>query len=59
LNIFKDLAYQFRASMKPTDILPVNLRQRENCYYGKHCRTQHTKLGHAQKYNHACEQTKH
>ena len=45
--------------MKTTDILPVNLRQRENCYYGKHCRTQHTKLGHAQKYNHACEQTKH
>jgi hypothetical protein len=32
------------------------MRNRENCYYGKQCRTQYTKAGHAQKFNHACEQ---
>ena len=59
LNIFRELAYQFRVAMKPTDILPMTLRKRENCFYGKHCRTQYTKPAHAQKFNHACEQTKH
>ena len=58
LNIFKELAYQFRASMKKSDILPVVLRNRDDCYYGKQCRTQYTKPGHAQKLNHACVQTK-
>ncbi|CAF2071033.1 unnamed protein product [Rotaria magnacalcarata] len=58
LNIFRELAYQFRVAMKPTDILPMTLRNRENCFYGKHCRTQYTKPAHAQKFNHACEQTK-
>ncbi|UJR31767.1 hypothetical protein I4U23_019245 [Adineta vaga] len=58
LRIFKELAYQFRIAMKPKDITPVAMRNRENCYYGKHCRTQYTKPAHAQKYNHACNQTK-
>jgi len=58
LNIFKQLAYQFRVGMKVNDILPITMRNRENCYYGKHCRTQYTKPGHAQKLNHACEQTR-
>lgn len=44
--------------MKPKDIVPPALRNRENCYYGKQCRTQHTKPGHAQKFNHACEQSR-
>ncbi|CAF1251860.1 unnamed protein product [Rotaria sordida] len=58
LKIFKELVYQFRVSMKQNDILPIALRNRENCYYGKQCRTQYTKPAHAQKYNHACEQIK-
>ncbi|CAF3932907.1 unnamed protein product [Adineta steineri] len=58
LKMFKELAYQFRASMKQDDITPVIMRNRDNCYYGHKCRTQYTKLNHAQKLNHACEQTK-
>ncbi|CAF1199673.1 unnamed protein product [Rotaria sp. Silwood1] len=58
LKIFKELVFQFRISMKQNDILPITMRNRENCYYGKQCRTQYTKVSHAQKYNHACEQTK-
>jgi len=42
--------------MKVNDILPITMRNRENCYYGKQCRTQYTKPAHAQKLNHACEQ---
>ncbi len=56
LRMFKELAYQYRVAMKPKDILPTGMRNRENCYYGKQCRTQYTKAGHAQKFNHACEQ---
>ena len=44
--------------MKPSDILPIPMRNRENCYYGNQCRTQYTKPAHAQKLNHACDQTK-
>jgi len=58
LKMFKDLAYQFRIHMKQDDILPVTMRNRDDCYYGKRCRTQYTKLPHAQKFNHACDQTK-
>jgi hypothetical protein len=58
LKTFKALAYQFRTSMKSGDILPTTMRQRENCYYGKQCRTQYNKIAHAQKLNHACEQTR-
>jgi len=58
LTIFKDLAFQFRLSMRLNDIHPSVLRHRENCYYGKECRTQFTKPGHAQKLNHACQQSR-
>jgi E3 ubiquitin-protein ligase CHFR len=44
--------------MKINDILPISMRNRDDCYYGKHCRTQYTKPAHAQKLNHACEQTR-
>lgn len=58
LKMFKELAYQYRAQMKQDDIFPVAMRNRDDCYYGRKCRTQYTKPGHAQKLNHACEQTK-
>ncbi|CAF4467380.1 unnamed protein product, partial [Rotaria sp. Silwood2] len=58
LKMFKELAYQFRVHMKQDDVFPVIMRNRDNCYYGRKCRTQYTKIGHAQKLNHACEQTK-
>ena len=56
--MFKELAYQFRVHMKQDDIYPVTMRNRDNCYYGKRCRTQYTKGSHAQKFNHACDQIK-
>ena len=56
--MFKELAFQFRANMKPDDIYSVTMRNRPHCYYGKKCRTQYTNKYHAQKLNHACEQTK-
>jgi E3 ubiquitin-protein ligase CHFR len=58
LKLFKELAYQFRVHMKQDDISPAIMRHRDSCYYGKKCRTQYTKLNHAQKFNHACNQTK-
>jgi E3 ubiquitin-protein ligase CHFR len=58
LKLFKELAYQFRFHMKQGDIFPVAIRNRDNCYYGKKCRTQYAKPQHAQKLNHACDQTK-
>lgn len=58
LNLFKQLAYEFRVRMTPDEIHPIALRQRQNCHYGRHCRTQFNKLAHAQKFNHACDQTK-
>jgi len=58
LNLFKQLAYEFRVRMTADEIHPIALRQRENCHYGRHCRTQFNKLAHAQKFNHACDQTK-
>lgn len=56
--MFQELAYQFRVQMPVTDINPVIMRNRVNCYYGKRCRTQYTKPPHAEKFNHACDQTK-
>jgi hypothetical protein len=58
LKVFKELAYQFRAQMKLADINSIALRHRDNCHYGKRCRTQYSKPAHAAKFNHACEQTK-
>ena len=58
IKLFKDLSYQYRANMKQDDIHPVIMRNRDNCHYGRKCRTQYTKPMHAQKFNHACEQTK-
>lgn len=58
LKMFQELAYQFRVQMPLTDINPVILRNRVNCYYGKRCRTQFTKIPHAEKFNHACDQVK-
>ena len=58
LNLFKQLAYEFRVRMKADEIHPIAFRQREDCHYGRNCRTQFNKLAHAQKFNHACDQTK-
>nr|XP_022339652.1 E3 ubiquitin-protein ligase CHFR-like isoform X1 [Crassostrea virginica] len=57
LRNFRDLAYAFRADIKKED-LPENVRRRNDCYWGKNCRTQRNKPHHAQNFNHICEQTR-
>lgn len=57
LRNFKDLAYTFRSDIKKED-LPEAVRRRNDCYWGKNCRTQKNKPHHAQNFNHICEQTR-
>ncbi|CAL8068935.1 unnamed protein product [Calicophoron daubneyi] len=51
------LAYGRRAAIPPSH-LPARVVSRPDCYYGRRCRTQQKNLGHAQRYNHICEQTR-
>ncbi|KAM3579778.1 hypothetical protein VKS41_007859 [Umbelopsis sp. WA50703] len=41
----------------PSNTMPDRMRNRENCWYGKECRTQWHNTGHALRRNHACERT--
>ncbi|KAG2171635.1 hypothetical protein INT43_008361 [Umbelopsis isabellina] len=38
----------------PPNSMPERMRNRENCWYGKECRTQWHNTGHALRRNHAC-----
>ncbi|XP_044469357.1 E3 ubiquitin-protein ligase CHFR-like isoform X2 [Mangifera indica] len=51
------LLYWFRITM-PKDHLPADARQREDCWYGYACRTQHHNEVHARKRNHVCRPTR-
>jgi len=57
LREFRELAYQYRAEIAGSD-MPAGSRGREDCYWGKNCRTQRGKMHHAIRYNHVCEQTR-
>lgn len=57
LRNFQELAYQFRRNI-PRDQLPDSVHSRDDCYWGKNCRTQKTKPLHASRFNHICEQTR-
>lgn len=52
-----ELAFQFRREI-PTKDLPVEIRNRPDCHWGRECRTQWNKPHHAERFNHACERTK-
>ncbi|XP_020541383.1 uncharacterized protein LOC105650262 [Jatropha curcas] len=47
------LLYWFRISL-PRHYLPPEARNREDCWYGFECRTQHHNEEHARKRNHVC-----
>ena len=47
------LLYKYRETI--VNDLEPNVRARQNCWYGKDCRTQKHNLIHAQKNNHICE----
>ncbi|RWR85538.1 E3 ubiquitin-protein ligase CHFR [Cinnamomum micranthum f. kanehirae] len=51
------LLYWYRVSM-PKHLLPPDASQREDCWYGYECRTQHHSEDHAQKRNHVCRPTR-
>ncbi|KAK4840331.1 hypothetical protein QYF36_006039 [Acer negundo] len=47
------LLYWFRITM-PKFLLPADARERDDCWYGYACRTQHHNEEHARKRNHVC-----
>ncbi|CAA6660608.1 unnamed protein product [Spirodela intermedia] len=51
------LLYWFRLSM-PRHLLPPDASNREDCWYGYACRTQHRNADHAKKRNHVCRPTR-
>eukprot|EP01156_Anaeramoeba_ignava_P000572 Anaeramoba_ignava/a107418_5.p1 GENE.a107418_5~~a107418_5.p1 ORF type:complete len:123 (+),score=28.96 a107418_5:37-405(+) len=51
IPFLNELLYGYR--VKIDDQFP----KRDNCWYGRNCRTQTHKLSHCQRYNHICEQT--
>ncbi|OAY79398.1 E3 ubiquitin-protein ligase CHFR, partial [Ananas comosus] len=51
------LLYWFRVSL-PSNLLPPDAVNRENCWYGYVCRTQHHNVEHARKRNHVCRPTR-
>uniref|UniRef100_A0A5B7C9H2 Putative E3 ubiquitin-protein ligase CHFR isoform X1 n=1 Tax=Davidia involucrata TaxID=16924 RepID=A0A5B7C9H2_DAVIN len=51
------LLYWFRISL-PKYLLPPDASQREDCWYGYACRTQHHSEEHARKRNHVCRPTR-
>jgi len=54
--IFGDSLYHYRKNIKESDLRPSV--KRPDCHWGKMCRTQNHNVGHAQKFNHICEQTR-
>ncbi|KAJ9177009.1 hypothetical protein P3X46_012265 [Hevea brasiliensis] len=51
------LLYWFRVSL-PRHFLPADAINREDCWYGYACRTQHHNEAHARKRNHVCRPTR-
>ncbi|KAJ4715121.1 E3 ubiquitin-protein ligase CHFR [Melia azedarach] len=51
------LLYWFRITL-PKYILPEDAKEREDCWYGYACRTQHHNEQHARKRNHVCRPTR-
>lgn len=56
-DVLKSGIYALRERIPPAD-LPANVRDRENCWYGRGCRTQGHRPDHAERMNHICEQTR-
>ena len=52
--VFSTLCYQYRAAIPPAR-LPAGVTSRQDCWYGRDCRTQRTKPTHAERLNHICQ----
>ncbi|EPS71411.1 hypothetical protein M569_03344, partial [Genlisea aurea] len=51
------LLYWFRLTVSP-EWMPPEAREREDCWYGYACRTQHHNEQHARRWNHVCRPTR-
>lgn len=56
-QIFSQLVYNYRAAI-PKSSLPREVAERQDCWYGRECRTQTHNLNHAKRLNHICENIK-
>lgn len=54
-RVLPALCYHFRANISQ-DELPASVTTRNDCWYGRNCRTQRHKPDHARRLNHICEQ---
>ena len=52
--VFSTLCYQYRAAI-PAASLPAAITSRQDCWYGRDCRTQRSKPTHAERLNHICQ----
>ncbi|KAJ2963262.1 hypothetical protein NQZ79_g1698 [Umbelopsis isabellina] len=53
VDVFWGQMFGYCKSIQPNS-MPERMRNRENCWYGKECRTQWHNTGHALRRNHAC-----
>ena len=52
-NVLNDFLYRYRESVKAT--MPIEVKKRKDCWFGKECKTQRHNDDHAKKYNHICD----
>jgi hypothetical protein len=52
-TIWGDMLYRHRQSLDSA--MPVKIKKRPNCWYGRYCTTQSKNLDHAKRFNHICE----
>ncbi|KAJ3045169.1 hypothetical protein HK097_001264 [Rhizophlyctis rosea] len=57
MHIFDELCYLYRQNLA-VDSLPARAKNRNDCWWGRNCRTQLHNPQHAQRLNHVCEQTR-
>ncbi|KAA6325517.1 MAG: hypothetical protein EZS28_054058, partial [Streblomastix strix] len=57
IRIAGKLLLKYRLGIDKND-LPNQFKSKPNCYWGHNCRTQSHNVGHAQRFNHLCRQTR-
>lgn len=57
LLYLRELAHQYRRDIPLTE-LADDITSREDCHWGRNCRTQQHSARHARRFNHICEQTR-
>lgn len=51
-TVWEDLVYRYREGIQ--SLMPEAVKKRQNCWYGKECKTQTHNPGHAKNFNHIC-----